>query len=219
MLGNHELSESVLVLTNFPENRKKVYEIAQNFLRENGLGKSYRIENTTDTIKFFMKNSKLCMELLKKFQEIKKVQKEYMNLDVKMEIIEPTEQEKIKQHKFLEFKSKQRKQSLKKRASDLDDEYRKMSYFQKHNRELIEKAKGNCVFKDGPYVTKEELDRIAEKESRKLDFDKKRLFKSCVHKKTANPKLDTLPVGNIGEHKFRDIKKEKWVSKYDFDKY
>ena len=220
--------ETAVLIKNVTD-KKPILNYGYIFLTSKGYGKQYRLQNSQTEINFIVHNSKIAYELMKHFEEGKKEDKQLKDIEVQLTMLpkgsnSETMNNTISTNTSNSNMNKKRKEKEKKISSSLkaamqlDDEYRNIPYFIRHTKDITDRA--GVISMDSPYVSKEEIKRMEEKESRKKDISDKK-FSSIIPKMKYknNEGIDTTPIGNTEGFKFRSENKEKWISKRGFQVY
>ena len=214
--------ETAVLIKNI-QNKKYVLDYGYKFFASKGLGKSYRLKNTKTEINFIVHNSEIAYELMKKFEECKRTDKALDGIEVQLTMIPKGEHPEtyfntISKKNDQNNKKEHKMSSALKASIQKDEEIRNIPYFQRHTQDICNRE--GIVASDSPYISKEEIMRKEEKESRKKDISNKK-FSSVLPKypHNNNEGLDIVPIGNIEGFKFRDEDKKKWISKRGFQVY
>ena len=227
-MESKEEFETAVLVKNI-SNKKQILDYGYRFLAGKGYGKLYRLQNSKTEINFIVHNSKIAYELMKHFEEGKKEDNELKEIEVQLTMIPQGSSSETLNNTIstntsnsnLKKKGKEKEKKISasfKAAMQLDEEYRKIPYFIRHTKDLIDRA--GVISSDSPYVNPEEKKRLEEKESRKKDIGEKKFTSIIPKMKHSDTEgLDITPIGNPYGFKFRNENKDKWISKKGFQLY
>ena len=181
--------ETAVLIKNVTD-KKPILNYGYIFLTSKGYGKQYRLQNSKTEINFIVHNSKIAYELMKHFEEGKKEDKQLKDIEVQLTMIPKGSNSETMNntistntsHSNMNKKGKEKEKKISssfKQAMQLDDEYRNIPYFIRHTKDITDRA--GVITMDSPYGSKEELQKLEEKESRKKDISDKK-FSSIIPK-------------------------------------
>ncbi len=203
--------------------KKAILDYGYRFLAGKGCGKTYRLKNTKTDVNFIVNNSTIAYELMKYLEEGKQTNKELKDIEVQLTMIPKGSDSETGYSTINNDKNKSNKKEYKMSAAlkasiQKDEELRNIPYFQRHTKELGDKA--GVISMDSPYENEIVMKRLEEKESRKKDISSTK-FTSVLPKFPHNKSegLDISPFGNIEGYKFRGEDKGKWINKKGFQIY
>ena len=220
--------ETAVLIKNVSD-KKYIINYGYIFLTSKGYGKQYSLHNSKTEVNFIVHNSKIAYELMKHFEEGKKEDNELKEIEVQLTMIPQGSSSETLNNTIstntsnsnIKKKGKEKEKKISasfKAAMQLDEEYRKIPYFIRHTKDLIDRA--GVISSDSPYVNPEEKKRLEEKESRKKDIGEKKFTSIIPKMKHSDTEgLDITPIGNPYGFKFRNENKDKWISKRGFQLY
>ena len=227
-MESKEEFETAVLVKNIAS-KKQILDYGYRFLAGKGYGKLYRLQNSKTEINFIVGNSKIAYELMKHFEEGKQNNKDLKDIEVQLTMIpkgsysetaydninitnSTSNNDKNKRNKKEHKISEVMKASIQK-----DEDYRNIPYFIRHTQDII--GREGIIHRDSPYISKEEIMRKEEKESRKKDISNKKFTSVLPKYPHSNDGLDTIPIGNTEGYQFRGEDKGKWINKRGFQIY
>ena len=227
-MESKEEFETAVLIKNIAS-KKQILDYGYRFLAGKGYGKLYRLQNTKTDINFIVDNSKIAYELLKHFEELKQDNKDLKDLEVQLTMIpkgsySETGYDNNTNNTLSNLNDKNKKNKNEHKISEAmkasiqkDDDYRNIPYYIRHTQDMTGLA--GVIAQDSPYISKEEIMRKEQKESRKKDISNQKYTSVLPKYPHNNDGMDTTPIGNIEGYQFRGENKEKWISKRGFQVY
>ena len=227
-MESKEEFETAVLVKNIAS-KKQILDYGYRFLAGKGYGKLYRLQNTKTDINFIVDNSKIAYELMKHFEELKQDNKELKDIEVQLTMIpkgsySETGYDNNTNNSLSNINDKSKKNKNDHKISEAmkasiqkDDDYRNIPYYIRHTKDMAGLA--GIISQDSPYISKEEIMRKEERESRKKDISNQKYTSVLPKYPQNNDGLDTTPFGNIEAYQFRGENKEKWISKRGFRVY
>lgn len=220
------MDQYVVLIENFPS-RTEVYELVDNYLKENGYPSNYKSRNKDNLITFYFFEENAALGLVKWFNIEKIKNKIYHNLICKLTIEKRKPfhlhtKSSVQLSHRLQTISTLSSTSKKKNKTILTTSYDKKDNTYNHLHLLDITSKAGVINTSSPYLTEEEKYKNYMKESGKKNISKNK-FRLYFGKATSNKAemiknyVNLTPcTENAINHKFREVNKNKWIGKKNF---
>ena len=220
------MDQYVVLIENFPS-RTEVYELVDNYLKENGYPSNYKSRNKDNLITFYFFEENAALGLVKWFNIEKIKNKIYHNLICKFTIEKRKPfhlhtKSSVQLSHRLQTISTLSSTSKKKNKTILTTSYDKKDNTYNHIHLLDITSKAGVINTSSPYLTEEEKYKNYMKESGKKNISKNK-FQLYFGKATSNKAemiknyVNLTPcTENAINHKFREVNKNKWIGKKNF---